>query len=241
MHQLESTTFAWAVAAAMAFGAFAGMYAWRTAVRYATGLQAGAAPDTRFMLCTLAARRQVQGAEQIARRRHGVLAAFGLAMAYGWLCFQAIPLAQWLALLLFLFLMLLLACIDAYCGLLPDALTLPLLLAGLGASALDAGQVGLTEALLVAALAYGVLLGLAWLFRRLRGRDGLGGGDIKCIAAIGAWSGLQGLLVVMVVSSLLGLLYALTMGRKQGLAASYPFGPCLMLAVVAWLVLQLQS
>ncbi|TCV00616.1 leader peptidase (prepilin peptidase)/N-methyltransferase [Paracandidimonas soli] len=228
-----------AVAACAALlGAFAGGYAWRTALRYGAGLRAGADPDARLMLKAAGGGALRMGDVAGVAGIRGLPAAGGLAAAYGWLCLQPLTITQSAALMLFLFILLSLACIDACCGLLPDALTLPLLLAGLAVAGAEAGLVDLPESVFSAVLAYGLLLGLAWVFRSLRGRDGLGGGDVKCIAAIAAWSGFQGLFVILLTSSLLGVAYALAAGRG-GLSRSYPFGPCLALAVMAWLVVRL--
>ena len=86
-------------------------------------------------------------------------------------------------------------------------------------------------------LAYLSFQGLALAYRRLRGRDGLGGGDAKLIAAAGAWCGLAALPFVVLGSALLGLLAALGLaltGRTMTSTTRIPFGPCIALAF--WLV-----
>jgi leader peptidase (prepilin peptidase)/N-methyltransferase len=119
---------------------------------------------------------------------------------------------------------------------LPDVLTLPLLLAGLALTlAFDPDD--LTDHCLAAILAYLAFTGLAFAYRRLRGRDGLGGGDSKLIAAAGAWCGLAALPLVVLGSALLGLLAALGLavaGRTMTSTTRIPFGPCIALAF--WLV-----
>jgi leader peptidase (prepilin peptidase) / N-methyltransferase len=120
--------------------------------------------------------------------------------------------------------------------LLPDVLTLPLVLAGL-ALALTFDPNALTDHCLAAILAYLSFGGLAAAYRRLRGRDGLGGGDAKLIAGAGAWCGLAALPLVVLGSALLGLLAALglaLMGRSVTSTTRIPFGPCIALAF--WLV-----
>jgi leader peptidase (prepilin peptidase)/N-methyltransferase len=91
---------------------------------------------------------------------------------------------------------------------LPDKLTLPLLLIGLGT-----GLVGLDppflDRLLGGAGGYFSLATIAFVYKQLRGRDGLGGGDPKLLGAIGAWLGWQYLPMVLLGSSGAGLLYVL--------------------------------
>jgi leader peptidase (prepilin peptidase)/N-methyltransferase len=118
---------------------------------------------------------------------------------------------------------------------LPDALTLPLLLLGLAATALlDPGAVADHAA--AAALGYLAFQAVGWCYHRLRGRAGLGMGDAKLLAASGAWVGLVALPDVVLAGALLGLataaLQALRGGRKPGLRGSMPipFGPGLALA-----------
>ena len=129
-----------------------------------------------------------------------------------------------------------LAWIDWTEFLLPDALTLPLLLAGLIRTWLwDPGQ--LTDHCLAAILGYLSFQLLALGYRRLRGRDGLGGGDTKLIAAAGAWLGLQALPMVVFGSALTGLLAALALalrGQTMTSTTRIPFGPCI--ALTFWLV-----
>lgn len=125
--------------------------------------------------------------------------------------------------------------IDQETMLLPDSLTLPLLVAGLAAAAtLDPDS--LTDRLLAAALGYLLLFGTARLYRALRGREGLGLGDAKLLAALGAWLGLATLPLVLLLAALVGLCIALGLhlaGRRVSAQTAIPFGPCLALA--GWL------
>ncbi len=119
---------------------------------------------------------------------------------------------------------------------LPDGLTLPLLLVGLGATAW-LWPSDLADHALAAALAYLLFRGVALAYRRLRGRDGLGSGDAKLLAASGAWVGLAALPWVILAAALAGLALAagLALHRRQLSARmALPFGPCLALAT--WLV-----
>ncbi|WP_188073210.1 prepilin peptidase [Sphingobium jiangsuense] len=101
-----------------------------------------------------------------------------------------------------------LAVLDARHYWLPDALTLPLALLGFAVAPWITG-VGLKEALVGAALGYGVLLALSLGYRAARGRDGLGLGDAKLLGALGAWFGWQALPFILLASSLLALAWVL--------------------------------
>ncbi len=127
-----------------------------------------------------------------------------------------------------------LAWIDARCQRLPDALTLPLLLAGLGEAAWLEPQ-GLTDRAFGAALGAAGLYALAWAYRRLRGREGLGGGDAKLLAAGGAWVGAGVLADVLLVAALGGLAWACRRGWPDP-SARLAFGPFLAGGIwLAWL------
>lgn len=126
--------------------------------------------------------------------------------------------------------------IDARNWLLPDALTLPLVLAGLGeALAFDGDQLG--SRALGAAFGYLALRAVAYLYRRLRGRDGLGQGDAKLLAAAGAWVGATALPQVVLLAAIAALgaaLCARLAGVRLGASSALPFGP--FLALATWLV-----
>lgn len=127
--------------------------------------------------------------------------------------------------------------IDAEWMLLPDVLTLPLLLAGLTAVWwFDADAVA--DHAIAAGLGWLALWGVAAAYRRLRGWDGLGEGDGKLLGALGAWVGLAGMADVLLGSALTGLAWAGVMrlrGRAMSATTALPFGP--FLAVAGWAVL----
>ena len=128
--------------------------------------------------------------------------------------------------------------IDLRSWLLPDALTLPLIIAGLAAAFLfNPDQ--LTDRALGAALGYFSLMAIAALYRRLRGREGLGGGDTKLLAASGAWLGAAALPQVILLAALSALSAAGFLrlaGIRLGIHSALPFGPFLALATwILWL------
>lgn len=128
--------------------------------------------------------------------------------------------------------------IDLDSFLLPDVLTLPLLLAGLVVTVMLQPE-ALADHCLAAALGYLSFAGIALAYRRLRGREGLGGGDARLIAAAGAWFGLEALPWIVFASAALGLLAALGLaltGRAVTSRTRIPFGTCIALAFwVVWL------
>ena len=118
-----------------------------------------------------------------------------------------------------------LGCIDRTSFLLPDVLTLPLLFAGLVVTVTLQPE-ALTDHRLAAALGYLAFAGIALAYRRLRGREGLGGGDARLIAAAGAWCGLEALPWIAVGSAALELLAALGLaltGRTVTSRTRIPF------------------
>lgn len=110
-----------------------------------------------------------------------------------------------------------LALIDARHGRLPDPLTLPL--AGLGVAvafvAPRPGLAGIEASLLGALLGYAVFATVAVAYRRWRGREGLGRGDAKLLAALGAWLGVEGLAPTILGGAALALLVALLSGLRR--------------------------
>lgn len=128
-----------------------------------------------------------------------------------------------------------LALIDLRSWRLPDVLTLPLIALGLAAAWFGlAPEVGLLDALLGAAAGYLALAGIAWLYRRLRGREGLGLGDAKLLAAAGAWLGPAALPWVILLAAPIGLVLALARRTPLRGDSAVPFGPPLALAF--WLL-----
>jgi leader peptidase (prepilin peptidase)/N-methyltransferase len=121
-----------------------------------------------------------------------------------------------------------LAAIDWDTTLLPDALTQPLLWAGLLAAALGA-TLPLADALWGAAAGYLSLWSVYWLFKLTTGKEGMGYGDFKLMAAIGAWLGWQMIVPVLLLASVIGALVGIAMKLAATLREGryVPFGPFL--------------
>jgi leader peptidase (prepilin peptidase)/N-methyltransferase len=121
-----------------------------------------------------------------------------------------------------------LTAIDLDHQLLPDSLTLPLLWAGLLLN-IDSTFVSLQSAVLGAVFGYLCLWTVFWLFKMITGKEGMGYGDFKLLAALGAWFGLAALPTIVLLSSVVGaaLGMALIVTGKQDRDTPMPFGPFL--------------
>ena len=155
-----------------------------------------------------------------------VLQQFGLSISF---LFHAVFVTALLAL----------SVIDWEHRTLPDEITYPLTWLGLLFAAFwpEHATTSITQSVLGAIVGYLSLWGLNLLFQRLRGRDGMGYGDFKLVATIGAWMGAIDLLLVVVLAAIAGVLYALIlmargMYEKEG---GIPFGPFLAIASMAML------
>jgi leader peptidase (prepilin peptidase)/N-methyltransferase len=134
--------------------------------------------------------------------------------------------------------LLLIAVVDAEHFWLPDRLTLPLIATGLIATGVVARGLPWPQ-ILGAVMGFGLLWLLAWLYRRVRGRDGLGGGDPILFAGAGAWVGWTGLPSVLLWACATGLcvvLWRLLRRRPVRGEDRLPFGTFLALGVwLTWL------
>jgi leader peptidase (prepilin peptidase)/N-methyltransferase len=133
--------------------------------------------------------------------------------------------------------------IDLDTQLLPDSLTLPLLWAGLAASLLVAPLPGLAlpvdlrTAVIGAMVGYLSLWSVYWLFKLVTGKEGMGYGDFKLLAALGAWMGWQMILPIVLMSAVVGAVVGIVLITRQGRGRQVPmaFGP--YLAAAGWVML----
>lgn len=135
---------------------------------------------------------------------------------------------------IFTFSLITLTFIDLDTQLLPDDITLPLLWLGLIFN-LNAGFVDLKSAVIGAIAGYLILWSVYWLFKIVTGKEGMGYGDFKLLAAIGAWFGWQLIPAVILLSSVLGAVIGIGMIITRGKTGNtaIPFGPFLALAGIA--------
>jgi leader peptidase (prepilin peptidase)/N-methyltransferase len=161
-------------------------------------------------------------------------AAVAWRFGFGWPAFAALALTWSLIALTF---------IDSDHQLLPDSLTLPLLWGGLcvslfgAATATTAIPVDVRSSLIGAIAGYLSLWSVYHLFRLVTGKEGMGYGDFKLFAALGAWLGWQLLLPVILLAASAGALIGLTLiaVRRHERSMPIPFGP--FLAAAGWLML----
>ena len=144
---------------------------------------------------------------------------------FGWRGFGAV---------LFTCFLVALAGIDLRTRLLPDQLTLPLLWLGLIA-AIENLYIGQKAALLGVMAGYFSLWSVYWVFKQVTGKEGMGHGDFKLLAAIGAWVGLKGILPTILLSSIVGAIIgsAWLAAKGRDRATPIPFGP--YLAIAGWI------
>jgi len=136
-----------------------------------------------------------------------------------------------LAMLVFTWLLVSMSVIDIDHKILPDGMTLGLLWLGLLVNT-QGMFTDLHSAVIGAALGYFVLWAFYWVFKLITGKEGMGYGDFKLLAALGAWMGYQSLLTIIILSSVvgavLGIAAILFLGRDRRL--EIPFGPYLAMA-----------
>lgn len=186
-----------------------------------------------------------------------VAAALSLAVVLPWLpALLDADLQNWRLWLVilgeqaFVFTWLAIALIDADTFLIPDVMSLPMPLAGVALAAAVGAERGVSwqQAAAGALVAGGGLWLVQWGYGRLTGREGLGFGDVKLLAGMGALLGIQAIGAVILAAAVQGLLFALgyvlvSRGKaveERGLQSlrhlALPFGPFLVLAAVQWLL-----
>jgi leader peptidase (prepilin peptidase)/N-methyltransferase len=124
--------------------------------------------------------------------------------------------------------------IDIDHKLLPDQVTLPLLWLGLIVNSFEM-FVPFMDAFWGAVAGYLILWSVYWIFKLITGKDGMGFGDFKLLAALGAWMGWQALPLILIFSSLVGTIIGIVILTisKQGRETTLPFGP--YLAIAGWI------
>lgn len=143
---------------------------------------------------------------------------------------------QFLVEFVFTSILIIITFIDLDTFIIPDVFSLTGIVVGFGASFFTP-RLSWVESLVGILMGGGFFLAIALAYQRLRHREGLGGGDIKLLAMIGAFIGWTGIVFTILVASIAGLMIGLlVMWRtRQGLAAMIPFGPFLSLGAVSYL------
>lgn len=140
-----------------------------------------------------------------------------------------------IALLFFTFALIAATFIDLDTMLLPDSLTLPLTWFGITLALLQISPVSLQDSVIGAIAGYLSLWSVYWLFKLVTGKEGMGYGDFKLLAALGAWLGWQYLPMIILLSSFVGVIFGIIQLRlkQQGIDKAFPFGP--YLAIAGWI------
>jgi leader peptidase (prepilin peptidase) / N-methyltransferase len=138
---------------------------------------------------------------------------------------------QWLAYAVYLSALLIITVIDLYHQIIPNELSLPGIVVGF-LFCLLTGDILWWESLLGVLLGGGLFFLIAFIYEKWSGREGLGGGDVKLLAMMGAWQGYQSILLIIVLSSAIGSIVGIGLMIAQGknLKTAIPFGPFLALA-----------
>ena len=128
--------------------------------------------------------------------------------------------------------LLLIGLVDAEHLWLPDHLTIPLAMTGVGAALLEPAS--LISRLAGGLFGFAFLTGLAWAFRRLRGKEGLGGGDPLLLAGIGCWLGLASIPGLLLCASILGIAWGVIAQKLANADQEMrlPFGTFMAIAAV---------
>ncbi|MBW2095460.1 MAG: prepilin peptidase [Deltaproteobacteria bacterium] len=142
---------------------------------------------------------------------------------------------QYILSFLFIIALVMISFIDLHHQIIPDILSIPGIFAGIAVSFIP-GRVVWLDSLIGAVGGGGILYLIALVYKKVTGRDGMGGGDVKLLAMIGAWMGWRALPFIVLLSSLSGIVIggsALMMAGK-GYRVRIPFGPFLSLGTIIY-------
>ncbi len=137
---------------------------------------------------------------------------------------------------LFVVTLVLISFIDLHHQIIPDILSIPGILAGIAVSLIP-GHLPWLDSLIGAFGGGGALFLIAVVFKKITGRDGMGGGDVKLLTMIGAWMGWRALPFILLFSSLSGIVIggSALMIAGKGYRVRIPFGPFLSLGAIIYL------
>lgn len=145
-----------------------------------------------------------------------------------------------LGLMLFSSLLIVISFIDLEFRIIPDILSIGGMIAGLILGLLKGIPPFLRDSLPGVLIGGGVLFAIAYLYQLFTKREGMGGGDIKLLAMIGAFTGIKGVIFSLLAGSLMGVMVGIPLmlikGRGEGTKYAIPFGPFLSLGAVIYLL-----
>lgn len=148
-----------------------------------------------------------------------------------------------ISMMAFMAMMVAISGIDAKTKIIPDVIVYPLLWLGLLVSAAGVeGALSPSQAIIGAVIGYLTLWSVYWAFKLITKKEGMGYGDFKLLAAIGAWLGWANLPWVLLISTVVGVLFGIySIMKKGGERATIPFGPFLAAAsIIVWIGSQSQ-
>ena len=142
---------------------------------------------------------------------------------------------QYILSLLFISSLVTISFIDFHHQIIPDSISLPGIISGLLVSIL-LGHISWQDSLIGIIAGGGSLYLVAFIYERITGKEGMGGGDIKLLAMIGAWMGWRPLPLIVMISSMTGVLigYTFILLTRKGFRARIPFGPFLSLGAITY-------
>lgn len=181
------------------------------------------------LVSALLLRGRCRGCRSAIDLTHPLIEAAAAALVAAALLIRPDP--SGVALALFWLLLLPAAVLDARHFWLPDRLTIVIAASGLAAGGF-VSRASLGNRLAAGALAYAMLAGIAFAYHRATGREGLGGGDPKLLAAIGLWVGIAAIPVILLLASLTGLAAALLARRSR--FDQLPFGTFAVVGAILW-------
>lgn len=145
--------------------------------------------------------------------------------------------SQFFAYTIYLSSLLIITIIDLHHQIIPNEISLPGIIVGF-LMCLWTGDITWWESILGVLCGGGLFFLIAFLYEKIAKREGLGGGDVKLLAMIGAWQGWQSIMMVVVISSAVGSVIGLTLMffQKKDLKYAIPFGPFLALGALIYLI-----
>lgn len=129
--------------------------------------------------------------------------------------------------------------IDAFQQIIPHVLSIPLIVIGLVLSLIPGNDIGVMNAVLTALFVFSLLLLLAWSYQKLRGSEGLGGGDIWLLTGLSTFFGVTGIPYIFILSALMGIVYFLIFIRQKN--RPFAFGTFIAVAAMLWAVIGEQT
>jgi leader peptidase (prepilin peptidase)/N-methyltransferase len=129
--------------------------------------------------------------------------------------------------------------IDAFKQIIPHVLSIPLIITGFIFSILPGNDIGIMNAFVTSLFVFCFLLLLAWGYQKMRGSEGLGGGDIWLLTGISAYFGITGIPYIFLLSAILGIVYFLIFIRDKD--KPFAFGTFIAVAAVLWALIGEQT